>query len=109
MQLMRHSHVFWKSSDFPLEKTWFANPLLLSGLLSFFGALLLEAFLPVSPPLLGVHLFLMFSLELLQLFHWMGPDPVPEMHRGVELIIRSLARMAGRQHSKKHSQNTAVA
>ena len=34
----------------------------------------------------------------------MGPDPVPETHRGVELIIRSLARMAGRQHSKKHSQ-----
>ena len=36
----------------------------------------------------------------------MGPDPVPELHRGVELIIRSVARMAGRQHSKKHSHNT---
>ena len=33
----------------------------------------------------------------------MGPDPVPE--RGVELIIRPVARMAGRRHSKKHSQN----
>ena len=32
----------------------------------------------------------------------MGPDPVPE--RGVELIIRPIARMAGRRHSKKHSQ-----
>ena len=36
----------------------------------------------------------------------MGPDPVPAPHRGVELIIRSVARMAGRQHSKKHSHNT---
>ena len=61
---MRHSNVFWKSSDFPLEKTWFANPLLLLGLLPFFGVLLFEAFLPVLPPLLGVHLFLMFLLEL---------------------------------------------
>ena len=26
----------------------------------------------------------------------MGPDPVPELHWGVELIIRSVARMAGR-------------
>ena len=42
----------------------------------------------------------------LQLFHQMGPDPVPEPHRGVELIIRSDTWMAGRQHSKKHSQNT---
>ena len=42
----------------------------------------------------------------LQLFPWMGPDPVPELHRGVELIIRSVARMAGRQHLKKHSHNT---
>ena len=32
----------------------------------------------------------------------MGPDPVPE--RGVELIIRPIARMAGRRRSKKHSQ-----
>ena len=23
----------------------------------------------------------------LQLFHWMGPDPVPELHRGVESVI----------------------
>ena len=44
----------------------------------------------------------------LQLFHQMGPDPVPETHRGVKLIIRSLARMADRQHSKKHSQNTVI-
>ena len=44
----------------------------------------------------------------LQLFHWMGPDPVPEVHRGVELIIRSLARMAGRRHLKKHSQNIVI-
>ena len=29
-----------------------------------------------------------------------------KLHRGVELIIHSFARMAGRQHSKKHSQNT---
>ena len=42
----------------------------------------------------------------LQLFPQMGPDPVPELHRGVELIIRSVAQMAGRQHSKKHSHNT---
>ena len=27
----------------------------------------------------------------------MGPDSVPEPHRGVELVIRSFARMAGRQ------------
>ena len=33
----------------------------------------------------------------------MGPDPVPELHRGVELIIRSIAQRTGRQHSKKHS------
>ena len=39
----------------------------------------------------------------------MGPDPAPELHRGVELIIRSIARMAGRQHSKKHSHNTVFA
>ena len=32
------------------------------------------------------------SETYLQLFHQMGPDPVPETHRGVELIIRSLAR-----------------
>ena len=32
----------------------------------------------------------------------MGPDSVPE--KGVELIIRPIARMAGRRHSKKHSQ-----
>ena len=38
----------------------------------------------------------------------MGPDPVPELHRGVQLIIRSVARMAGRQHSKKHSHNTVL-
>ena len=31
-----------------------------------------------------------------QLFPWMGPDPVPEAHRGVELIIHSIARMAGK-------------
>ena len=31
----------------------------------------------------------------LQLFHQMGPDPVPEPHRGVELIIRSAAWVAG--------------
>ena len=34
----------------------------------------------------------------------MGPDPVPESHQGVELVIQSIARAAGRQHSKKHSQ-----
>ena len=44
----------------------------------------------------------------LQLFPWMGPDPVPELHRGIKLIIQSVARMAGRQHSKKHSQNTVI-
>ena len=44
------------------EKTWFANPLLLSGLLSFFGVLLFEVFLLVLPPLLDVFLFLVFSL-----------------------------------------------
>ena len=38
----------------------------------------------------------------------MGPDPVPEAHRGVELIIHSIAWMAGRQYSKKHSQNTVI-
>ena len=45
---------------------------------------------------------------MLQLFPWMGPDPVPELHRGVKLIIRSVARMAGRQHSKKHSHNKTM-
>ena len=52
---------------------------------------------------------LIAKTAFLQLSHQMGPDPVPETHRGVELIIRSLARMAGRQHSKKHSQNTVIA
>ena len=33
----------------------------------------------------------------LQLFPQMGPDPVPQLHRGVELIIHFIARMAGRQ------------
>ena len=32
----------------------------------------------------------------LQLFPQMGPDPVPELHRGVELIIHSIARPLGR-------------
>ena len=34
----------------------------------------------------------------LQLFPQMGPDPVPELHRGVELII----------HSKELMQNQKV-
>ena len=33
----------------------------------------------------------------------MGPDPVLNPHRGVELIVQSDERIAGRQHSKKHS------
>ena len=39
-----------------------------------------------------------------QLSHWMGHDPVPCRHRGVELIERVDA-MAGRQHSEKHSHS----
>ena len=38
----------------------------------------------------------------------MGPDPVLQLHWGVELVIRSGVRMAGRQHSKKHSHNTVI-
>ena len=65
-----------------------------------------EYFSNVSPS--GTASIPILSKGELQLFHQMGPDPVPEMHRGVELIIHSIARMAGRQHSKKHSQNTVI-
>ena len=47
-----------------LTKLWIIPPFELSGLLSFFGALLLEVFLLVLQPLLVGHLVLMFSLEL---------------------------------------------
>ena len=38
----------------------------------------------------------------------MGPDPVPELHRGVELIIHPIARMAITR-SRTHALDPVVA